>query len=173
MLQRMSGEADPKYLAVLATAVQPPVGYQREELKQYDWHSPLNHLVDAIPPESNIARNFNDLVADIVAGKASAEEWQQAKNWLTLWRDNDAKLEPSLNRSDITAELVPVSQTLAQVSGIGLRALDDLQNHHAADPATISTDTQTLKAAEKPQAVLRDMIVAPVETLVKAATQAP
>ena len=52
MLQRMSGEADPKYLAVLASAVQPPVGYQREELKKYDWYSPLNHLVDAVPPES-------------------------------------------------------------------------------------------------------------------------
>ena len=57
MLQRMSGEADPKYLAVLASAVQPPVGYQREELKKYDWHSPLNHLVDAVPPESEMARN--------------------------------------------------------------------------------------------------------------------
>ena len=169
MLQRMSGQADPKYLAILASVVQPPRGYDREELKEYNWHSPLNHLVDAVPPESNAGRKFNDLVAAIVAGKASPEQWQQAKDWLTLWHDNDAKLEPSLNHSDITAELVPVSQTLGQVSAIGLRALDDLQNHRNADAATTSTDTQTLKAAEKPQAVLRDMVVAPVETLVKAA----
>src|SRR6202007_1895398 len=38
MLQRMSGQADPKYLAVLASVVQPLVGYQRESLKHYDWH---------------------------------------------------------------------------------------------------------------------------------------
>lgn len=169
MLQRMSGEADPKYLAVLASVVQPPVGYQREELKQYDWHSPLNHLVDAVPPESEAARKFNNDVAAIVAGNASLEQWQQAKSWLTLWHDNDAKLEPSLNYSDITAELVPVSQTLAQVSAIGLRALDDLQSHRAGDAAPTAADMQTLKAAEKPQAVLRDMIVSPVEALVKAA----
>ena len=169
MLQRMSGEANPKYLAVLAKVVQPPLGYQREELKQYDWHSPLNHLVDAVPPESDVARNFSELVSAIVAGNASSEQWQQAKEWLTLWHDNDTKLEPSLNRSEITAELAPVSQTLAQISAIGLRALDDLQNHRAADPATTAADTQTLKAAEEPQAVLRDLIVSPVEALVKAA----
>jgi hexosaminidase len=170
MLQRMSGNADPKYLAVLASVVQPPVGYQREELKEYDWYSPLNRLVDAVPPESNTARRFNEIVAAIVAGNASPEQWQQVRNWLTLWRDNDAMLQPSLQRSDMTAELVPVSQALAQVSSIGLRALDDIQNHRLPDATTMQTDIQTLKAAEKPQAVLRDMIVAPVEALVKAAT---
>ncbi len=169
MLQRMSGNADPKYLAILAGVVQPPVGYQREELKKYDWYSPLNHLVDAVPPESDTARKFNNLVAGIVAGNASAEQFQQAKTWLMLWRDNDAKLAPSLQRSDITAELAPVSQTLAEVSAIGLRALDDLENHRVADGATTQSDTQTLKSVEKPQAVLRDMIVSPVEMLVQAA----
>ncbi|HEY1580199.1 MAG TPA: family 20 glycosylhydrolase [Terracidiphilus sp.] len=171
MLQRMSDNADPKYLAILASVVQPPLGYQRESLKEYDWHSPLNHLVDAVSPESDAARNFKNLVTAIVAGNATPEQWQKAKSCLILWRDNDAKLESTLKNSDVTAELIPVSQTLSQVSGIGIRALDDLQNHHSPDASTTQNDTQTLKAAEKPQAVLRDMIVAPVETLVKATAQ--
>ncbi len=169
MLQRMSGQADPKYLAVLAAVVQPPVGYEREELKEYDWHSPLNHLVDAVPPESETARKFKNLVSAIVAGNASPEQLQKAKEWLTLWRDNDAKLSPSLKKSDITAELAPLSQSLSQVAAIGLRALDDLQNHRVPDAATTQNDTQVLKVAEKPQAVLRNMVAAPVETLVQAA----
>ena len=169
MLQRMIGENDPRYLAVLASVVQPPVGYQREELKYFDWNSPLNHLVDAVPPESNAARKFKNLIAAIVAGNATPEQWDQAKNRLTIWRDNDAKLQPSLKKSDITAELVPVSQTLSTVSAIGLRALDDLQNHRVADAGTTQTDMQALKTAEKPQAVLRLMVVSPIETLVKAA----
>ena len=169
MLQRMSGEADPKYLAVLASLVQPPLGYQRESLKEYDWHSPLNHLVDTVPPESETARQFKMLASAIVAGNATPEQWQKAKNWLTLWRDNDARLEPDLKNSDITAELIPLSQTVAQVSALGLRALDDLQNHHPTDTSITQSDMQTLKMAEKPQAVLRDMIVEPVEMLVQAA----
>jgi hexosaminidase len=125
--------------------------------------------VDAVPPESEVARRFKNLVDAIVGGQASPEQWQTAKDWLERWLDNDAKLEPTLKKSEITAELAPVSQTLAQVSTIGLRALGDLQNHHAADASTTQSDLQTLKAAEKPQAVLRDMVVAPVEALVKAA----
>ena len=169
MLQRMSGGTDPKHLAILASVVQPPVGYQRESLGKFDWHSPLNHLVDAVPPESDTARKFKNLVSSITAGNASPEQWQKAKDWLTLWRDNDAKLQPTLKNSDITAELAPLSGTVAEVSTIGLRALDDLQNHRAADPAITQKDLQTLKSAEKPQAVLRNMIVAPVEGLVQAA----
>jgi hexosaminidase len=169
MLQRMSGETDPKYLAVLASVVQPPMGYQRGSLKQYDWHSPLNHLVDAVAPESETAREFENLVSTIVAGNASPTQFQEAGKWLTLWRDNDAKLEPSLNNSDIMAELAPVSRTLSQVSAIGLRALNDLENHRVADQATTQSDKQSLKVAEKPQAVLRNMVVAPVEELVQAA----
>ena len=115
------------------------------------------------------ADEFSVLVNAIVGGNASPEQWQTAKDWLTRWRDNDAKLQPTLKNSEITAELAPLSQSLSQVSMIGLRALDDLKNHHAADASATQSDMQTLKAAEKPQAVLRNMIVAPVEALVQAA----
>ena len=168
MLQRMSGEDDPKYLEILASVVQPPEGYQREELKQYDTSSPLNRLVDAVPPESETARQFSELVGLIVAGKASPQQWQQARAWLALWRDNDAKLQPSLGRSEITNELAPLSHDLSEVATIGLRALDDIENHRSANPDLVQSNMQLLKAAEKPEAVLRDMAVPPVEVLVQA-----
>jgi hexosaminidase len=168
MLQRMSGESDPRNLQVLADVVQPPEGYQRESLKQYDTSSPLNRLVDAVPPESEQARQFNELVKLIVAGKATPEQWQQARTWLVLWRDNDVQLQPSLPQSEITAELVPLSHDLSEVATIGLHALDDLQSHGAANPGLVASNMQLLKAAEKPEAVLRNMIVPPVEILLQA-----
>jgi len=170
MLQRMSGESDPKYLAVLASVVQPPEGYQREELKECTTSTPLNRLVDAVPPESETARQFSELVKRIAAGKASPDDWQQARQWLELWRDNDARLQPSLQRSEITAEVVPLSHDLSQVASIGLRALDDLQNHRVGNPDLVASNMQLLKTAEKPEAVLRNMIVPPVEMLVQATT---
>jgi hexosaminidase len=169
MLERMSGVDHPEALEVLASAVQPPLGYQREELKDYTTSSPLNHLVDAVPPESETAREFAAIAKQIASGKATAEQRQQARMWLTLWRDNDAKLEPTLENSDLTEELVPVSQTLTKIAAMGLEALDDLENHRTMNEATASADKSALKAAEKPQAVLRDMVVPGVETLVKAA----
>ena len=169
MLRRMSGEEDPKALSVLASVVQPPIGYQREELKEYDAWSPLNRMVDAVPPESETAREFSNLAKQIAAGTATPDQWQQARKWLTLWRDNDAKLQLTLGQSELTEELKPVSSTLSQVSAIGLGALDALENHRSMPDR--QNDLQTLKAAEKPQAVLRDMIVPPVEVLVNAIMQ--
>ncbi len=168
MLQRMSGESDPTYLKVLADVVQPPEGYQREELKKYDITSPLNRLVDAVLPESETARKFSNLVKLIVSGKASPHQWQEAREWLVLWRDNDAKLQPSLQRSELTEELVPLSHDLSQVATIGLRALDNLENHRRDNEDLAQSNMQLLKAAEKPQAVLRNMVVPPVEMLVQA-----
>jgi hexosaminidase len=93
----------------------------------------------------------------------------QARQWLETWRDNDVKLRPTLGKSELTEELVPVSEKLARVAAIGLRALDDIEKHHAADRASTDKDLAVLKAAEKPVAVLRDMIVPSVEILVSAA----
>jgi len=168
MLQRMSGESDPSYLKVLAAVVQPPEGYERGQLKQYDSATPLNRLVDAVSPESETGRRFAELTKTILAGNASPEQWQEERAWLVLWRNNDAKLQPQLENSDLTAELVPVSRTLSQVAAIGLKALDDLRSHRAPDGVGLQNNLQFLKAAEKPEAVLRDMVVPPVELLEQA-----
>lgn len=168
MLQRMSGESNPEALKVLAAVVQPPEGYTREELKEYRTFTPLNRLVDAVPPESDTARKFNDLAKLIVAGKASPEQWQEARNWLALWRDNDAKLQPLLEKSEISAELAPLSRSLSQVATMGLQALDDLENRRVADPATLQKNMQLLEAAKKPQAILLDMVAPSVQLLVQA-----
>jgi hexosaminidase len=167
MLERMSGEADPKALEVLASAVQPPQGYERESLHEYNSASALNHMVDAVVPESETARRFGLLVGLIVAGKASPAQWLEAHDCLALWRDNDAKLQPMLGGSELTAELSALSKSVSQVAGIGLQALDDLKNHRAMTADVREKDLQVLKAAEKPKAVLVDKLVSPVELLVK------
>jgi hexosaminidase len=170
MLERMSGDPDPKALRILGLAVQPPEGYEREELRHYDSTSPLNQLIDAVPPESEAARRFAELTKAITGGQASSQQWQEARQWLETWRDNDAKLQPELLKSDRTAELVPVSRTLSRVAAIGLDALGDLEHHQTLDTTTAQQNLATLKEAEKPQAVLRDMVVGPVEMLVQAAS---
>jgi len=138
-------------------------GCAQASLCHYDFHTG-----NVLAAQRNGSWQLTGIV-DLANAIAGDPLMDLAKTVSYLGRDNDAKLEPTLKKSEITAELAPVSQTLAQVSTIGLRALGDLQNHHAADASTTQSDLQTLKAAEKPQAVLRDMVVAPVEALVKAA----
>ena len=168
MLQRMSGNANPEALEVLAAVVQPPKGYAREELKQYTVFSPLNELVDAVAPESETARRFNQLATMVVAGKATGEQWQEVRTWLELWRDNDLKLAPSLKDSALTQQLAPLSRSLSEVASVGLKALDDLKLHRTMSAAVRDQNLELLKAAGKPKAVLVDKIVPSVELLVRA-----
>lgn len=169
MLQRMSGNLNPIHLKILAAVMQPPMGYARGNLTPNTAFTPLNRLVDAVPPESNTAHKFNDLlVKQIIAGQATAQQWQQARQWLVLWRDNDAQLQPQLQQSYLTEELVPVSHSLNQVAIIGLQALDNLQNNQAVATEVRQHDIEFLKSAEKPQAAVMDMVAPSVELLVQA-----
>jgi hexosaminidase len=168
MLSRMTGEPDPLPLRVFGDVMQPPRQYARGELRRYDSFTPLNRVVDAIPPESDTARQFLDLVNRIVSGKPAQEDWEQAQEWLVLWRDNNAQLQPLLSRSELTQELIPVSTNLHHVSQIGLDAIGYLREHHNAPAEWRTQQLAFLKTSEQPQAVLLNMIAPAVEKLVQA-----
>jgi len=168
MLERMSGDPDPVALRVLADVVQPPKGYDRQKLRNFGDFTPMNRLDDAVPPESETARVFDGMAQRIAEGKATPEDWLQAQQWLILWRDNDAKLQPLLARSFLTQDLAPVSRNLSQVATIGLQALDDLKHNQPVNADVRNRNIDFLDAAAKPQAVLLLMVAPSVETLVKA-----
>ena len=165
-LERMTGDPNPVALRVLASVVQPPPGYQRQDLR-HDF-SAINQMDDAVSPESETGRQFNEITKRIADGNASPEDWQQARALLTLWRDNDAKLQPLLPRSFLTVDLAPVSRNLAQVAEIGLQALDSLQQNRPIPEATRQQQIASLQSAAKPQAVLLLMPAASVQRLVEA-----
>jgi hexosaminidase len=168
MLERMTGEADPAPLRVLAAVVQPPRMYERQNLRTFSDFTPINRLDDAVPPESDLARQFHGMAARIASGKATSEEWHAARELLVLWRDNDARLEPLLGRSYLTQDLAPVSRNLSQAAEIGLQALDDLQENRRVDREARQRNIDFLEASAKPQAVLLLMVAPSVELLVEA-----
>ena len=172
MLSRMTGETDPLPLRVLGDVVQPPPGYEREALGHFDTFTPLNRLVDAVPPESETARHFLGIVNRIVGGRASDEDWEQAQEWLVLWRDNDTQLQLLLPKSELTRDLAPVSTSLHQVAQTGLDAIGYLRDHHSAPGDWKVRQMEYLKTAEKPRATLLNMVAPAVEKLVQATTPA-
>jgi hexosaminidase len=167
MLQRMTGNPHPTALDVLAATVQPPMGYSRK-IANFTTFTPLNRLVDAVPSESRVAREFSDLAKEIASGQASPQQIDHARQCLILWRDNDARLQPTLAQSSITKELIPVSHTLNQVATIGLDALQHLNSQTSLSADARQNDLQSLKAAEAQQANVVNMIAPAVEILVQA-----
>ncbi len=165
MLTRISGQAHPTALEVLASAVQPPRDYTRESLRLYTQYSPLNHVADAVPAESDTAREFTEMVGYIHAGTATAAERAQVRRLLELWAGNDAVLAPQLGASDLTAELANISRSVSRAAALGLAALD---RHEAPNAQAVQQQTAELKAMEKlDPAALRNMVVPGVLLLVE------
>ncbi|HEY0796647.1 MAG TPA: family 20 glycosylhydrolase [Acidisarcina sp.] len=168
MLSRLAGGRDTAALKVLGDVMEPPKGYVRGTLAEYTSATPLDRLVDAIPPESDTARRFRLLAGRVAAGTATREEWEQAHKWLVLWHDNDAQLQPLLAKSALTQELIPVSTNLSQVAAVGLQALELLRQHKSPVVGWKAEQLAFLKKSEMPQAVLLNMAAPGVEVLVRA-----
>jgi hexosaminidase len=169
MLDRLSGYERSDALRDLAGAIEPIKEWGRAviEEKLRDQQSPLNRLVDSVPPESAVARDFAGMVDAFLAGDRSYEP--AIREQLTLWRDQNAKLAPLFKSSFLLAEDAPVSADLARDAAAGLVALDALNGQATSDsgqalaPDSLSSE----KAAYR--APLLIAVLPSIEKLVNAA----
>jgi hexosaminidase len=168
MLERLSGGSDVRALQVLVQVLEPVKEYGREEARMYDSLTPLNRLVDTVPPESDTARQFGGMVESWLGHSSASGDLDAMKKWLTLWQNNDQQLEPILQRNALLKEIVPLSQSLQTVAAAGLQALDYLGEGGRAPANWREQQLTMLKQASKPQAELMNMVVPAVERLVTA-----
>ena len=175
MLQRIAGPASSEELAALRTladVVEPVKDYTREESASVEPTSatPLNRLVDAVPLESAAGRHFGELVDKYLAASCHDDgAATRLRSVFTLWRDNDAKLQPLAQRSFLVKEAAASSQDLSALGSAGLSALDLLAR---GVPATGEWKTQQLailQQVEKPKAQLLLVPAPVVQRLVEAA----
>jgi hexosaminidase len=172
MLQRMAGTGDIASLQVLADVVEPVKDYHRwdDSKGPIDFHAPLTRMIDAVYPESETAREFSTVVQQFVqSGYKDRAAAAKIRSWLTLWRDNDAKLRPLLPQSALLQENIPVSQNLAMLSAAGLQALDYLEKGQPEPDLWKTQQLAVIEQATKPTAGLLLMVVTPVQQLVEAA----
>ena len=132
MIQRMAGAAAPAELASLGTlteALEPVKDYTREENAATEPNSqtPLNRVVDAVQPESEVSRRFSVGVDQFLASSCKdALKAAELRAQLTLWAGNDARLQSLAERSFLVQEARPASSALSQAAELALNALDRL-----------------------------------------------
>ncbi len=171
MLHRMAGDQDITALRVLADVVEPVKDYNRwdDNKGPIDFHAPLTRMIDAVYPESEVARQFSNLVqAFAQSGYKDQALGSQIRSWLTLWSGNDAKLHSLLQQSALLQEDVAISQSLSAVGSAGLQALDYLDKGQVA-PDSWKTQALALTAQAKARSAdLLLMVAAPIDQLVQA-----
>lgn len=164
MLQRLAG-ADPiEPLKLLADVVEPVKIYERGRGRKDTQQMPLNRLVDTARPESQRARDFAALVDEM--------DRPRLREWLTRWRDNDTRLQPTLAKSFLLQEAAPLSRDLSKLGSIGLESLDDIESGKRPGDAWLSEQRTFLEGAKKPHAEVSIMIVSSIEKLVNSAAAA-
>ncbi|HET6180497.1 MAG TPA: family 20 glycosylhydrolase [Candidatus Sulfotelmatobacter sp.] len=171
MLHRMAGTADISALRTLADVVEPVKDYNRwDDAKgPIDFHAPLTRMIDAVYPESDVARNFSGLVQTFIqSGYKDQVAEAQIRVSLTAWRDNDAKLHPLLGQSFLLQEDIPVSQNLSALGVAGLQALDYLDKSQPAPDSWKTQQLSLIEQAKHKNADLLLMVAAPVQQLVEA-----
>ena len=175
MLRRIAGPASSeefRALRTLADVVEPVKDYAREETAAAPATSdtPLNRVVDAIPLESRTAREFGEMVDKYVAANCHDTTMAaQIRAQLILWRDNDAKLQPLMQRSFLVREVAGTSQDLAAVAAAGLAALDALEHGGNTDEGWKAQQGAVVLQAQKPKGQLLLMPAAAVQKLIDAA----
>ncbi len=172
MLRRIAGTDDISALRILADVVEPVKGYSREETSPVEPTSlmPLNRLIDAARPESATARHFADLVNSLLSGQADASTKEQIRKWLTLWKDNDAKLQLK-EQSFLLKEVAPLSYNLSALAASGLEAMDYLARGDHPSDAWKTQQLALVKQAQEQKAQLLIMVAPSIQKLIDSSTE--
>jgi len=173
MLQRIANTQDVSALRVLADVLEPTKEYSREEFAKVPPTTldPLNRLVDAVRPESEVARGFATQVDAFTSSQCKDDAAKnQIRSSLVHWQANDARLQPLLSSNQLLQEASSLSQNLATVSATGLQALDLIQKNQKPASDWKAQQIGVLDQAKKPtSAQLLLMIVGPVQKLTETA----
>jgi hexosaminidase len=173
MLSRLSGTANVAPLRVLGDVIEPVKNYGREQLDTESGPvptsaTPLNHLVDAVAPESEAGRRFTATMNALVFGKFSdAVAEAEIRAQLESWRDNHARLEPLIQNSFLLKEVEPLSLSLTSLGVAGLQALDYIDKGERAPDDWKAQQLAMIEQAKRPKANLQLAIVPAVQTLIE------
>ena len=176
MLHRIAGPATTQEydaLKNLADVVEPVKDYKREETAAVMPTSkiPLIRVVDAIPLESKAAREFDELVVQFLASTCKDEALgARVRSQLVMWRDNDVKLQPLMQRSYLVKEVSASSQDLAAIANAGLAALDNIAHGGGTDDNWKAEQTAVIEQAEIQKGQLLLLPAASIKKLIDAAS---
>ncbi len=112
MLSRLAGDHPVDPLATLADVLEPVRFYARTRIRDYETDTPFNRLVDAVRPESIVARRFDALDDD-----------GEIQEWLDRWQGNHERMKSLLEDTLPLREVAVLSEDLSRLATVGLEAL--------------------------------------------------
>jgi hexosaminidase len=167
MLERLTENRPTGVVAAILDLVEPVKNYNRGRKEKYTSLSPLNRPVDAARPESDEARAFGEAVDRLLADPVKKAGREGLAASLRHWQA-EARAAKGAFDTPLLQPVAPLTQHVAAVSSIGLRALDAFEKG-VPFKGTVE-DGEAMTNATAPVGEVLLMIAPHVRRLVDAAT---
>lgn len=174
-LRALAGTDQIGSLQVLASALE-PVAFRvrgpwskKHGITQQD---PLDHLIDALPPDPPFRRSFEKLVSTYLQNPAAhPDEKTRLITIFRAWTAALPKIMQLISASPKLAEVGPRVLELSEMGTMGLQAVSFLSTHSAAPADWKEQKLAILDEAEKPEALVRFTVLSALRELVLAAPE--
>lgn len=166
MLRRLTNNRDILPLKTLVDVLEPVKFYNRNKLRKQTQQSPLTRVVDAARPDAAAARNFRRMITTYLNTDDELIE-TKIKNQLKLWVKNHKAVVKLAATSPVLSEILPQSENLKNVAGIGLTALRYLDKKVLPDKEWLRKAETVLTGARKPVAQTELMIIDGIGNLIQ------
>jgi hexosaminidase len=172
MMDRMAGNGPVDPVRVLAQAVEAKGLGTGRSARKITTLTPLNRLVDAVPPESETVRLLEQAAERVAANPAaSAADIALLRGYFGQWAAHEAAFQRVAQDNAILLEVQPLSHDLAGLGTTGLRTLDYLRGGKPAPAGWAAARTRELARFDKPTADLTLAAVRPVRVLLARLTR--
>jgi hexosaminidase len=172
-LRELSGTQQIGPLQILASVLEPVAFDTRAHLQHANQLTPLNLLVDALPPDPP-SRHKLELITRAYLRKPAAgtpEEAELAADF-NAWIASEPEILRVMGASPLLAQAEPRAQQLAELGAVGLEAVSYLSSGLPAAAGWKAAKLALLDEAEKPQAFVRFTVIAPLRDLVNTVPEA-
>lgn len=171
MRQRLAGSFPRGPLDTFSTILEPVEGYERDSEK-YQTETPLNRLIDAIPPESDAAREFRNKVDAYLAESAEARKSDVALRdellrQLAAWQKSADDVRPMMEANGLLTQDLPVADTVSALCRVAQQAITRL-DAGGRDASWKQEATAAVEAALRHQDSMLIPIAPAVQKLVSA-----
>ena len=173
-LRQLSGTDQIGPLQILASVLEPVPFDARAHQQHANQLTPLDLLVDALPPDPPSRHNFELLVRAYLQNPDGRAQSQAELNTdFNGWISSEPGILNLMAGSPLLGQAEPRVQQLGELGKVGLEAVSFLSSGLPAAAGWKAARLAVLDEAEQPQALVRFTVLKPLRDLVNAVAEAP
>jgi hexosaminidase len=172
-LRQLADTQEVGSLHVLASVLEPVPFDERAHLQHPNQLTPLNKVVDALPPDPPSRHNFELLVRGYLQDPTTRlREEAKLASLFKSWVGAEPEIMRLMAGSPTLAEAQVRAGQLTKLAAVGVEAISHLSSGLSAAAGWKAQQMAVLDEAEKPQALVRFTMIKPMRDLVNAVSEA-